>query len=105
MKIKQIKYSNKYEDNITSAKNIIHNPPNKNNSNINIKLNNINNYCNLIRNKIPKNQNAKNELKNPPKLKKNYLDLTKIQNQNSINITKLESPQIKLPNIKLNNEK
>ena len=82
MKIKQIKYSNKYEDNITSAKNIFHNPLNKNNSNINIKLNNINNYCNLIRNKLPKNQNVKNELKNPPKLKKNYLDLTKIQNQN-----------------------
>ena len=104
MKIKQIKYSNKYEDNITSAKNIIHNPLNKNNNNINIKLNNINNYCNLIRNKLPKNQNAKNELGNPPKPKKNYLDLTKSQNQNSINITKLESPQIKLPNIKLNND-
>ena len=102
MKIKQIKYSNKYEDNITSAKNIVHNPLNKNNSNVNIKFNYINNYCNLIRNKLPKNSNEKIELKNPLKLKKNHIDLTKCQN--SINITKLESPNIKLPNIKLNSD-
>ena len=100
MKIKQIKYSKKYEDVISSAKNIVHNPLNKNNSNNNIRFNYINNYCNLIRKKLPKNSDAKIAIKNPLKLAKN---------QGLIKITKLDSPinyrRIKLPYIKINNNK
>ena len=102
MKIKQIKYSKKYEDHMSSKTNQ-HNSFNKNINNnyinVNGKFNYMNNYCNLIRSKIPTNRII--ELQNPLKLKKNHIDLTK--RQNSMNVKKLDGPNLKLPNLILNN--
>ena len=102
MKIKQIKYSKKYEDNM-SSKNNQHNSFNKNinynYNNVNGKFKYMNNYCNLLRSKLPTNRII--ELKNPLKLKKNHIDLTK--RQNSMNLKKLDNKKIKLPSLILNN--
>ena len=99
MKIKQIKFSNKYEDNLSTI-NKKYNSFNKSSKNknrkINIKFNYMNNYCDLIRNK-PIIKSSIDINKNSIKLKPNNLDLTK--NQNIINITKINKQNVKLPNL------
>ena len=109
MKNKQINYSKKLEDNlITDSKqhDTIKNNTNDNNKNKkkdnfkpNIKFNYINNYCDLIRNKILTKKSA--ESQKPLKLRPlNQIDLTK--KQNSLNI--INDPNLKLPNINTSNK-
>lgn len=110
MKYKQINYSKKIEDHsIMTEKqyNIFKNNigdrsinkiKDKGTFRPNIKLNHINNYCNLIRNKIltqkPKESNSLF------KIKPSHIDLTKDQNQISFN--QINTPNLKLPNLILN---
>ena len=109
MKNKQINYSKKLEDNlITDSKqnDTIKNNTNDNNKNKkkdnfkpNIKFNYINNYCDLIRNKILTKKSA--ESQKPLKLRPlNQIDLTK--KQNSLNI--INDQNLKLPNISTSNK-
>ena len=109
MKNKQINYSKKLEDNlITDSKqnDTIKNNTNDNNKNKkkdnfkpNIKFNYINNYCDLIRNKILTKKSADSQ--KPLKLRPlNQIDLTK--KQNSLNI--INEPNLKLPNISTSNK-
>ena len=109
MKNKQINYSKKLEDNlITDSKqnDTIKNNTNDNNKNKkkdnfkpNIKFNYINNYCDLIRNKILTKKSA--ESQKPLKLRPlNQIDLTK--KQNSLN--NINDPNLKLPNISTSNK-
>ena len=109
MKNKQINYSKKLEDNlITDSKqnDTIKNNTNNNNKNKkknnfkpNIKFNYINNYCDLIRNKILTKKSADSQ--KPLKLRPlNQIDLTK--KQNSLNI--INEPNLKLPNISTSNK-
>ena len=109
MKNKQINYSKKLEDNlITDSKqnDTLKNNTNDNNKNKkkdnfkpNIKFNYINNYCDLIRNKILTKKSA--ESQKPVKLRPlNQIDLTK--KQNSLNI--INDQNLKLPNISTSNK-
>ena len=109
MKNKQINYSKKLEDNlITDSKqnDTIKNNTNDNNKNKkkdnfkpNIKFNYINNYCDIIRNKILTKKSA--ESQKPLKLRPlNQIDLTK--KQNSLN--NINDPNLKLPNISTSNK-
>ena len=109
MKNKQINYSKKLEDNlITDSKqnDTIKNNTNDNNKNKkkdnfkpNIKFNYINNYCDLIRNKILTKKSADSQ--KPLKLRPlNQIDLTK--KQNSLN--NINDPNLKLPNISTSNK-
>ena len=109
MKNKQINYSKKFEDNlITDSKqnDTLKNNTNDNNKNKkkdnfkpNIKFNYINNYCDLIRNKILTKKSA--ESQKPVKLRPlNQIDLTK--KQNSLNI--INDQNLKLPNISTSNK-
>ena len=109
MKNKQINYSKKLEDNLISdskQNDTIKNNTNDNNKNKkkdnfkpNIKFNYINNYCDLIRNKILTKKSA--ESQKPLKLRPlNQIDLTK--KQNSLNI--INDQNLKLPNISTSNK-
>ena len=100
MKNKQIKFSKKLEKDISTVinqNNLLNKNKNKGNPISKVKLNNINSYCNSIRNKLL-NTKLNKELKRSLNLKSKHIDLTQTQSKQN------KTPNLKLPNINSNNK-